>query len=51
MAAACKWRHDQNTHEEQVVARLHAVLLGEGREVVGCASLELLLGLMTSWSV
>ena len=32
----------EETHEEQVVACLHAVLLGEGREVIGCASLEFL---------
>jgi hypothetical protein len=36
-------RHE-GTHEEQVVARLHAILLREGREVVGCAGLNLLLG-------
>jgi hypothetical protein len=36
-------RHE-GTHEEQVVARLHAILLREGLEVVGCAGLNLLLG-------
>jgi hypothetical protein len=33
----------EDTHKEQVVACQHAVLLREGREVVGCAGLKLLL--------
>jgi hypothetical protein len=37
-----------STHEEQVVARQHAVLLGEGRELVGCATLEFLLDEVTN---
>ena len=41
---------EKDTHEEQVIARQHAVLLWEGCEAVGGAGLKLLLNQVIEWS-